>query len=268
MSGCLLSETLITNFTPRTTGKFCDLMLGEWRENNSNTSHDCEDCIIGPMKIQVESGISYDKEVEEDFKLLTSSCKATGYDYTIPASYASRDTAPTTTTPSATQSWPCPTSYTVMQGDTCDSISQAQNASTFGLINTNNLNIFCDLPPVGKNICLPLACKLAFLQKGETCYTLQEAHGVTRAQLVAWNPNFDYQCINIKRWEHTYVCVGCVVLTSAKLIFLNADFLQSSRRWQCANYDNRPNRRPCADERGAALEYAMRVLACGRKIEI
>lgn len=164
--------------------------------------------MLGPMKVQVESGISYDEEVEEDFKSLTSSCKATGYDYTVPTSYSSRDTAPTATTSTSTPSRPCPTSYTVTQGDTCDSISLAHNVSTFGLIDMNNLNIYCDLPLPGKPIYLPLTCKVAQLHKGETCYSLQEAHGVTRAQLVSWNANFDYQCINIKRWEDTYVCVG------------------------------------------------------------
>lgn len=194
-------------YKDKVTDKFCDVALVEWREDES-VNHDCEDCILGPIKVQIEHAVAYDESVEQDFKSMTASCKATGYDYTVPAQYASpySSTATTTTKPAPTR--PCPTPYTIAEGDTCDLISQKRNVSTFGLIDQNNLMMPCQLRAAGTSICLPYTCKTHFMYMGETCADLQERYGVTRAQLVSWNPNFDYQCINAQRWRYTYVCVG------------------------------------------------------------
>ncbi|KAF5977522.1 domain-containing protein [Fusarium coicis] len=49
---------------------------------------ECEDCLLAPLKIELEAGISYKDGDASEFEDITSSCNATGYDYTKPTPYA------------------------------------------------------------------------------------------------------------------------------------------------------------------------------------
>lgn len=200
----------------RSTGNYCDLELAKLRnETNETTSgtYDCSDCILGPMKIQLEAPVAYDDEGASEFESLTSSCQATGYTYTQPSSYAlNSTTARPTATSTATDLAPtasCTSSYAIQANDTCNSIALAQNVSEYSLIHTNNLNIFClDLPEPGNNICLPPQCDTYRLTYIDTCLELAATYNVSTVQFLAWNPNFDRKCINLDRWRGTYICVG------------------------------------------------------------
>lgn len=193
------------------TGKACDLLFNDWR-SKPDESHDCDYCALSSWQLQLKDPVSYEESSEEDFKSLTESCSATGYDYTVPTGYSSKvgSTPSTTTTgpPTGSTKLPCPTPYTVKEGDSCDSLSQAKNVSTFGLIETNGFMMPCQPLTAGKNICLPLTCRTHLLSYGESCYTLGQMYDVTLAQLINWNENFDLDCQNIARWIGTYICVG------------------------------------------------------------
>ncbi|KAJ4283469.1 hypothetical protein NW764_002864 [Fusarium oxysporum] len=76
-------------YRDRVTGKSCDLQLAEWRiHRGSGEALECEDCLLAPLRIELEAGISYNDEDASEFEEMTSSCNATGYDYTKPAPYA------------------------------------------------------------------------------------------------------------------------------------------------------------------------------------
>ena len=86
----------------RSSGKYCDEVLAQWCEDDSeNTNyianHDCEDCKLGPMRLMLENAISYDQDVEEDFKSITASCKVARYNYTVSLVFTSSQSPPVTT---------------------------------------------------------------------------------------------------------------------------------------------------------------------------
>lgn len=159
----------------------------------------------------LESSLSYDDDAEQDFKSLTASCKAPGNDYTAATGYLSTP-SPAKAALTVPASW-CASKYTVKAGDTCDSISLTNSVSTFGIVHANGLFLSCEnLPSTGNQICLPPKCAIKRIHYGHTCLGLAEMYGVTEAQLVDWNPNFDSACLTIGRWYHTHICVSYVVL--------------------------------------------------------
>ncbi|WXC52157.1 hypothetical protein QX201_011816 [Fusarium graminearum] len=75
------------------TGKFCDLQLAEWRNHReSDKPLRCEDCLLGPQRVQLQAPIGYDQDDADKFHDLTSSCSATGYEYATPTQYATGST--------------------------------------------------------------------------------------------------------------------------------------------------------------------------------
>jgi hypothetical protein len=90
------SLSISRKLTPyRSTGNYCDLELASLRnETNETTSgtYDCSDCILGPMKIQLEAPVAYGAKGASAFASLTASCQATGYSYTQPSNYALNST--------------------------------------------------------------------------------------------------------------------------------------------------------------------------------
>ncbi|KAF4445190.1 hypothetical protein FACUT_159 [Fusarium acutatum] len=73
----------------RATGKLCDLQIAEWRgHRESDKPLECQDFLLAPLKMELEAGISYKDEDASEFEDITSSCNATGYEYTKPAPYA------------------------------------------------------------------------------------------------------------------------------------------------------------------------------------
>lgn len=164
--------------------------------------------MLGPMRLMLENAISYDQDVEEDFKSITASCKAAGYDYTVPPAFASSQSPPVTTAKPTDPTW-CETKYTVKSGDTCDSIAAANNVSTYGIVTGNGLLASCDnLPEEGSQICLPPKCKTTRISYGDSCKALAETFDVTAVQIAEWNPNLDFACMNIGLWYNTHICVG------------------------------------------------------------
>ncbi|KAI7768801.1 hypothetical protein LZL87_000348 [Fusarium oxysporum] len=89
MVDSLLLSFNVYCYRDRVTGKLCDLQLAEWRiHRESDKPLECEDCLLAPLRIELEAGISYNDEDASEFEEITSSCNATGYDYTKPAPYA------------------------------------------------------------------------------------------------------------------------------------------------------------------------------------
>jgi LysM repeat protein len=166
--------------------------------------------MLEPWRLQLQSPIGYDEEFADDFSSVTASCGAAGYSYSTPPVYGTPVSPSSTSTSSSAVPSSCATPYTVSEGDTCESIAAARNVSSYGIIEANELSMYCHLPAAGQEICLPAQCRTHFLLIDDNCATLSRQYGVSRVQLVSWNGNFDVQCLFVERWRYTTVCVRYV----------------------------------------------------------
>lgn len=170
--------------------------------------------MLGVLQLQLGSPVGYTDDLAAEFASATSSCQATGYAYTSPGPYAlnSSATAPPSTaiaTSTTTNEQPtCTSVYTVSEGDSCESIAEKSNVSTYGLIVRNGLDVFCSELSSGEHLCLPQTCATHVLVVGDTCDSLASRFNVSVSQLKAWNPIFDGHCLNFERWWSWNLCVG------------------------------------------------------------
>ncbi|EGN92937.1 hypothetical protein SERLA73DRAFT_116577 [Serpula lacrymans var. lacrymans S7.3] len=99
----------------------------------------------------------------------------------------------------------CDRSYIVQPGDTCDSISAAQNVSTYQLATVNNLNAACANLYAGDQICLGITgqdCTTTYVvQSGDACGVIAANFGIPLSTLLANNPNVNSACTNIYSGE-------------------------------------------------------------------
>lgn len=199
----------------RDTGEFCDYILDGWRDQADDAPHDCDDCVLGPTEIEVNSEIGHTKARSAEFQSAISSCGKTGYTYIEPANHSSTPEAPAESTISS-KNWSahrmssdCAYTYRVREGDTCESISVDQSVSTKGLIEGNDaINSRCDGLKAGQDLCMPEQCKVHFVESGDSCESLAEKYGATPNDLAKWNPRMYIQCNDFRYSKPTYICVG------------------------------------------------------------
>ncbi|KAL4068836.1 carbohydrate-binding module family 50 protein [Scleroderma yunnanense] len=110
----------------------------------------------------------------------------------------------------------CSRSYTVQPGDTCDSISAANNASTYQLAVANwpSINDDCTNLQPNSTICLGDVgedCQTTYVVKqGDTCDDISAAAAINETILVLNNPQIDAGCSNLYVGE--VLCVACTVM--------------------------------------------------------
>jgi len=183
----------------------------------------CSDCILGVFAVQLSSPLGYDNESVDQFSSIKAQCgtAAANYTYTkttYTTSTVSKTSAKTTTTAATTtsgvgRSLKCDRKYTVSQGDTCESIALAQNASTYDIVTLNAFMISCtDLQKRGGQICLPSPCTPYQVALMDTCRSIANRWSATVDEIVAWNPIFTSECTNIEKWRGFVICVRCVPL--------------------------------------------------------
>lgn len=185
----------------------------------------CSDCILGVFAVQLSSPVGYDKEIADQFSSIKAQCGTAARNYTYTkttytTSTASKMPAATTSTAETATSVAgqptarplnCDRKYTVSQGDTCESIALAQNASTYDIVTLNALMMSCtDLQNRGGQICLPSPCTPYQLALGDTCRSIANRWSATVDEIVAWNPIFTSNCANIDKWRDITICVRCV----------------------------------------------------------
>ncbi|KAK3375533.1 LysM domain-containing protein [Lasiosphaeria ovina] len=150
-------------------------------------------------------------------------------------------TTPTTTTPAAplqpTQSGlaaNCDTFYLVKTGDTCDAIARKYSISLSDFYNWNPAvgtscnNMWADYyvcvgtpgsthtspapspTPTGPQPQMPgitPGCKKFYqVKSGDTCFAIEQANGISLAQILAWNSNLNSGCTNL--WLGYYICTA------------------------------------------------------------
>lgn len=143
-------------------------------------------------------------------------CGATDYPlsslapYTIASNQSATATgnaAATSAAQSATST--CNTKYTIKSGDTCNSVSIAQNVSTFSLLYQNGLQGYCTNFPSNGSLCLLPPCNIYTVKANDTCYGLMESlnNGFSISQLVSWNLNINRDCSNLDQIVGYQICV-------------------------------------------------------------
>ncbi|KAI0794840.1 hypothetical protein C8Q75DRAFT_803684 [Abortiporus biennis] len=106
----------------------------------------------------------------------------------------------------------CQRTYVAKQGDTCDSISAANNASTYQLRvnNINTINQACTNIEIGQTVCLgnndDKDCKSTYVVVGgDSCDAVASRHGLNSTMFNLNNPQLNSDCDNLYIGE--VVCV-------------------------------------------------------------
>lgn len=192
-------------------------------EGGLNKTELCSDCWLGGLALKLSNPLGYDTDVESSFTSLTSACNAAGYSYTSPAPYAFNATE--TTVPATVTATPVPSctgSYTVQPTDDCNSVAKSLNVSTYSLLSANNLDLYCVnfASAVGNNLCIPSNCTTHTWQALDTCEDVVAGlQGITLAQFLAWNPNFNSLCLNSINFVGYEVCIRYAIACPVCLIF-------------------------------------------------
>ncbi|CCM05677.1 uncharacterized protein FIBRA_07908 [Fibroporia radiculosa] len=97
----------------------------------------------------------------------------------------------------------CARSYTVQEGDDCNSISAAHNSSTYQLatVNSGTVNSDCSNLVPGESLCLGWVgsdCSNTYVvDLGDDCDTIASTFNINTTLLYENNPNIDSSCDNI-----------------------------------------------------------------------
>lgn len=188
------------------TGQYCDTLVSSWLSDTNWTKEmDCHDCILGTMQTQLKSPLDYTEEYAEDFASLTSSCGSTQYAFTTAAPYA----LSTRTKDAPIPTIICTATYTVNSGDTCNTISEAKQVSTYGITYRNGLYSDCSNLAVKSSICVPDKCTTYKVRSNDTCDGIIEQSGnaISGSQFLAWNPNINALCSNLGDLIDKYICL-------------------------------------------------------------
>ncbi|KAI9057175.1 carbohydrate-binding module family 50 protein [Trametes sanguinea] len=109
----------------------------------------------------------------------------------------------------------CTRQYTVQDGDWCDTISAAQNVSTYQLaiVNANTIDSGCDNLQAGQVLCLGTEgedCTTTHVvQPDDTCDGITGNYNINATLLYANNPQIDGACDNLYIGE--VLCVAPTV---------------------------------------------------------
>ncbi|KAK1845942.1 LysM domain-containing protein [Colletotrichum chrysophilum] len=209
----------ISCYKHRETGSSYDYILGEWRNETDEAPRECDDCVLGPMQIEVNSPIGHSESRAAEFELVVSSCGVTGYSYTSPSPYILSPAAPSSEVVSPTavaQSWSaqrmsseCAATYHVQDGDTCDSIAEAHSVPSRELLEANDhLDNWCGGIQVGQDLCLPAQCNLHLVTPDDSCDSVTAKYGVSIDNLSEWNPKIYIQCDGFNKTISGFICVG------------------------------------------------------------
>ncbi|KAF8513317.1 hypothetical protein BU17DRAFT_53326 [Hysterangium stoloniferum] len=119
----------------------------------------------------------------------------------------------------------CTCTYTIVEHDFCDSISTANNVSTFQLAVVNpSINSRCTNLMPGQQLCLGTLGKdctaVHIVQEGDTCNIITSNYGLNASMLVTNNPIINSECTDI--YIGQVLCVANAVLASEPLAGLSA----------------------------------------------
>ncbi|SPJ79174.1 uncharacterized protein FTOL_07565 [Fusarium torulosum] len=163
----------------------------------------CDNCIIKPFQFQAGTSYSNGYVLQQAYISLTKSCSKAGF----PLKTTVTDNPLTTTTTPIPE--PCSGDvYTIKAGDSCASISKANNVATSWMLYDNGLQSFCHgFPSAGKTICIKNKCKTYTIQSGDTCQSIAAAAKISLVQLYTWNPVLGQSCSRLSLSVGHTICL-------------------------------------------------------------
>lgn len=97
--------------------------------------------------------------------------------------------------------------YTVAQGDSCQSIAKAQSVSSGSLQIINQLLPDCSNMAMGQTLCLPVTCQTITIADGQTCASIADTFNVSMQAFIGFNPIINLDCSNLKS-NGSVVCIS------------------------------------------------------------
>ncbi|KAJ5094624.1 hypothetical protein N7456_010485, partial [Penicillium angulare] len=204
-----------TCLTDTSSGTYCNTLFQN-AISKGTKSIKCSSCYLNYMATIVNSEWGQDILLSPSaLESQLASCSTSGYSVTYTPTSTVSQTASASTTAVASRcntTDPDQTVYKVESGDTCVSISAAQNVSTSALINLNSLDMGCTHIEVGSKICLPDVCEIYRAQKTDTIDSIVAglSRQVSVPQFVAWNANLNsaQSSANLSSIAGKYICVS------------------------------------------------------------
>lgn len=126
--------------------RFCDPRILSWSEQVELTSNQsCSECWLKSQALQLNSPFGYDENLATNFAALTSRCGVEEYAFASPTQYALNvsSTATSAAIHMATLLPECTDHYVVKSTDDCHGVAGSLNISTFGLLQANGLDLYC-----------------------------------------------------------------------------------------------------------------------------
>ncbi|KAF7183838.1 hypothetical protein CNMCM7691_004260 [Aspergillus felis] len=202
-SACGATEYTFRAASIKPGGDYCYSAIN----NPNNTVQACSDCFLQYEAAMLGSSYGLVRVDPGSFSSLLSSCgmPASSYPYTVPTSTVATPTSSTTVTATSTCTG---TSYTVQEGDSCDSIALANSIATDRFITENGLDLNCSTLKVGNEVCLGASCALYQVQPNDTCDSILANHTFYLTQLLSWNPTIHTTCDNLDTFVGKDICVS------------------------------------------------------------
>jgi hypothetical protein len=195
----------------------------------------CSDCALGLRQIELSSPFGYNAKGAAQFASSTSACNASGYGLTPPTPYALTPTSTASGTATTRATPTCISTYTLRPGDSCSSVSKANNVSTYSLLASNGLRTDCtNFPAANGTLCIPPKCATYTVKSYDTCRSILDHHdGISSAQFISWNPNINSLCGNLYLSVGKEICVRSVYNNLNCRSKRSADLMKSTR-WNCS----------------------------------
>ncbi|RMY22481.1 hypothetical protein D0866_11929 [Hortaea werneckii] len=196
------------------TGEYCDPKFLVWSNQSFMTrDQSCSDCWLNVQALQLGSPLGYDDSLASNFAELKASCNAKSYTYATPTVYGINATA-TTDTDGAKFTKPstCTGSYVLQPGDDCNSVAKKMSVSTYSMLVSNGLDLYCQNFDAAVNsrasLCTPPTCKIYEWGFFDDCNDVASQNDISVAHFLSWNPNFDSICRNSIIFAGYQVCVS------------------------------------------------------------
>jgi hypothetical protein len=99
-------------------------------------------------------------------------------------------------------------SIKINPGDTCDSVAETNNISTWLLLARNGLIEGCADFPESGSLCVENSCRTHKIVPGEDCSSVAKANNISAIQFISWNRQIDPACQNFNQSIGHIVCVS------------------------------------------------------------
>ncbi|KAB8068089.1 hypothetical protein BDV29DRAFT_162701 [Aspergillus leporis] len=170
----------------------------------NHTAKACDDCTLKYVAGMLNSTYGHRRVSEGSFSALASSCSVAPTAY--PHGTVTFPPAPSSTSNSSA---PClGTEYTVVQGDTCESIAQINNVAYYCFLSDNDIDLKCESLTVGTKLCVGDSCTLHMVAANKTCKDILAGKDFTITELLAWNPIIHTKCDNLAALVGHTICVS------------------------------------------------------------